>query len=162
MAGLIALGLVLLFGAFLAWNAGVLIDTAATQQEEARVREQTARQVEMTYLTDEGCQDCYDPTRHKTILETNFGLTIQSEKYIDAESDQGRELVERYAIKQLPTVLLSAQAAAYASFGNVWTQVGSIEEDGTFIFRKNAALGAVVYRDLTTGETIRPEPSNDE
>ena len=62
-----------------------------------------------------------------------------------------------YAIKQTPTVLLSKEAGAYGGLTATWAQVGSVEADGTLVFRKNSALGALVYEDLETGETVRPK-----
>lgn len=117
--------------------------------------------VDVTYLTDSSCADCYDPVRHKTILQNNFGVTIQSEQTIDARSTQGRALINQYDIKQTPTVLLSSQALAYTRLAQTWTQVGTIEEDGTFVFRTNTALGDVTYKDLETGEIILPESSDE-
>lgn len=113
--------------------------------------------VDVTYLTDASCPDCYDPLQHKAILVTNFGLTIQSEQTIDIRSTNGRALMNQYDIIQTPTVLLSSQAMAYDRLAPAWTQVGTIEEDGTFVFRENAALGEVVYKNLETNEIIRPQ-----
>jgi len=117
--------------------------------------------VDVTYITDSSCSDCYDPTQHKAILENNFGLTVQSERTVDTQSTEGRALVEQYALKQAPTVLLSSQALAYQRLVKAWQEVGTQEEDGTFVFRKNAALGPVIYKNLETGETIRPETSEE-
>lgn len=117
--------------------------------------------VDVTYLTDSSCADCYDPVQHKTILQNNFGVTIQSEQTIDARSAQGQALIDQYDIKQTPTVLLSSQALAYTRLAQTWTQVGTIEEDGTFVFRTNTALGDVTYKDLETGEIILPESSDE-
>ena len=114
--------------------------------------------VDVTYLMDSLCEDCYDPMAHQTILQKNFGIMIQNEQTIDAQSDQGRALIETYHVTELPTVLLSAQAGVYRNLASTWTQVGTIEEDGTFVFRRNTALGSVVYLNLETGEVVRPEP----
>lgn len=113
--------------------------------------------VDATYLTDSSCPDCYDPTQHRAILVNTFNVTIQSEKSIDAQSAEGRALIDRYAITQTPALLLSSQAASYDRLVETWKQVGTIEEDGTFVFRQSTALGAVTYKDLTTGEVVRPE-----
>lgn len=113
--------------------------------------------VDVMYLTDSRCADCYDPTQHKAILENNFGVRFQSERSVDATSSEGRTLLSQYAITQIPTVLLSSSASAYDRLTAAWQEVGSVEENGTYIFRQNKALGPVVYKNLETGETIRPE-----
>ena len=117
--------------------------------------------VEATYLTDSSCLDCYDAVQHKAILENNFGMTIASEQRIDAQSSAGRALIDQYAITQIPTVLLSSQALAYERLAATWAQVGTIEEDGTFVFRNNTALGSVIYKNLETGEVVRPKTSDE-
>lgn len=116
--------------------------------------------VDVTYLTDSRCEDCYDPTQHKAILENNFGVRFQNERSVDVASIEGRALLSQYTITSIPTVLLSSSASAYDRLTAAWQQVGSVEENGTYIFRQNKALGPVVYKDLETGETIRPESDN--
>lgn len=116
--------------------------------------------IDVTYLTDSSCSDCYDPTQHKTILEDNFGVRFQSERTVDVASIEGRALLSQYAITQIPTVLLSSSASAYDRLTAAWQEVGSVEEDGTYIFRQSTALGQAVYINLETGETIRPESDN--
>src|SRR3989338_7358141 len=116
--------------------------------------------VDVTYLADSSCPDCYNPAIHKMILENTFGLTIQTETTVDAQSAQGRALLKEYALAQTPSVLLSSQARAYALLAETWKQVGTIEENGTFVFRQNAALGPVVYKDVKAGTIIRPTTSD--
>lgn len=116
--------------------------------------------VDVTYLTDARCADCYDPTQHKAILENNFGVRFQSERSIDVTTTEGRALLSQYDITQVPTVLLSSPASAYDRLTAAWQSVGSVEEDGMYLFRKNEALGPVVYKNLETGETIRPASDN--
>lgn len=116
--------------------------------------------VDITYLADASCSDCYDPSVHNAILKNNFGLKIEAETHVDAQSSAGRALVRQYALTQTPTVLLSAQARAYAPLTQAWAQVGTIEADGTFVFRQNAALGNVTYKDLKMGTIIRPKTSD--
>jgi hypothetical protein len=117
--------------------------------------------VDVTYLNDSACSDCYDPVNHKLTLENNFGITIRSERTIDARSAKGRALIDQYDIRQIPTVLLSTQAKAYDRLAQAWQQVGSVEQDGTFVFRQNAVLGDVVYKDLETDEIVRPKTSDE-
>ncbi len=115
--------------------------------------------VDITYLTDSSCRDCYDPKINKPILENGYGVKIQSEKTIDARSAEGRSLIATYAIKEAPTFLLSKEVNAYTVLANTWPQVGTVEQEGIFVFRRNAALGTVVYKNLETGEVVRPTPT---
>ncbi len=115
--------------------------------------------VDVTYLTDSSCSACYDPSQHKQILQSNFGLVVQVERTVDAQSAAGRALIKQYALTETPAVLLSSQALAYPIFAGAWPQVGTVESDGTLVFRRNAALGAVTYKDLKTGTIVRPKIS---
>ena len=87
--------------------------------------------VDVTYITV-SCEDCYEVTAHKEILE-KFNVGINSETFISKES--ASHLIEKYNIEKLPTVLLSEDASLYDQLVSAWNQVGSIEEDGTFVFR---------------------------
>ena len=117
--------------------------------------------VDVTYLTDSSCTDCYDPVTHKPILENTFGVVIASESSVNAQSSEGLALIAQYAIAQTPTILLSSQALAYDRLAQTWKQVGTVEEDGTLIFRANTALGNVTYKDVETNQIIRPEASSE-
>jgi hypothetical protein len=87
--------------------------------------------VDITYITV-SCEDCYEVTAHKEILE-KFNVGINSETFISKES--ASHLIEKYNIEKLPTVLLSEDASLYDQLVSAWKQVGSIEEDGIFVFR---------------------------
>lgn len=113
--------------------------------------------VDVIYLADSGCKDCYDPQTHKPILANTFGVTINTEKTVDASSTEGRALIKKYALAEVPTLLLSTEARAYEGLVGIWKQVGSIESDGEFIFRQNSALGSAVYKNLKTGKIVRPQ-----
>lgn len=112
--------------------------------------------VSITYLTDSGCESCYDPKSLRQILTSNFGVTFDQETAIDVESAEGRALMNKYDIKQVPAIVLSTEAGAYASLANVWKNVGTVESDGSFVFRKNETLNQVTYKDLATGKVIAP------
>ena len=107
--------------------------------------------VELTLLTDESCESCYDVALHKPIL-SRLGLVVSEERTVDISSEEGTALVSKYSITKVPTIVLSSEAITYLSLKNVWPQVGSIEEDGTLIFTRTESMGA--YKDLSTGEVI--------
>ena len=114
-------------------------------------------EVSLTAISDSTCTECYDPTIHQSILKNNFGVTITKTETLDANSDQGKIYVQRYAIKELPAFLLSGDVTSYDALVKVWEQVGTVEQDGTFVFRENAKLSGLVYKDLSTGTIVKPE-----
>ena len=103
--------------------------------------------VGLTMLVDASCADCYDVNMQKTILE-NYGMKFSSEQTIDVSSAEGKSLVEKYEIKGVPTVILSSEASLYTALAEAWLEVGTIEGDGSFIFRDLNVLG-VKYKDLS-------------
>tara|TARA_Y100000034_G_scaffold46233_1_gene56871 strand:- start:20100 stop:21212 length:1113 start_codon:yes stop_codon:yes gene_type:complete len=91
-------------------------------------------------LVDESCNNCYDVTLNKAILQ-NLGVVINNEDTYDITSVKGKELISKYEIKKVPIIILSKDASVYDLFVNAWTQVGTIEDDGWFVMRKPEGLG---------------------
>lgn len=106
------------------------------------------------YLSDENCAECYDVNAHKKVLEDNFGLVITSESHIDVATRDGAKLVLDYNITKAPTIIIRGDVSAYSLLSSVWPQVGTVESDGSYVFRNLNALGSVVYMDLETGTVV--------
>jgi len=103
--------------------------------------------VDVVFLTNKNCSDCYDVVKtQKPILES-FGIKFASEKMIDVASPEGQNLIKKYSIKAAPTIILSKEASAYPQLTQVWQQIGTIEPDGNFVFRKIEVL-QVKYENL--------------
>jgi len=117
--------------------------------------------VDVIYLTDSTCSDCYRPQDvHKNILIQSFGVGIRSEQTVDTNSPYGKSLVSKYKITQVPTMLISPEVKDYIGIQQVWPQVGTTESDGWYVFRQMQQLGGVIYKDLTNNQVIRPaQPS---
>ncbi len=113
--------------------------------------------VDLIYLTDTTCSECYDSQQvQRPILTQSFGIGISSERTVDVNSSVGQELVNQYKIVKVPTVLLSSDAGQYPGLKNVWSSVGTIESDGWYVFREMAQIGNVIYKDLASNQVIRP------
>lgn len=103
--------------------------------------------VDAIFLTDKSCKDCYDAvTTHKSILK-NFNVALNSEKTVDISDEEGKNLIKKYSIKIVPTVIFSDALKAYEKLTAVWDQAGSVESDGSYIFR-NLDLLKVKYSSL--------------
>lgn len=107
--------------------------------------------VSLIMLTDNSCSSCYNVTLHKLILPT-YGVFVVNETTYDINSDKGKELVNKYNITKVPTIMLSPDANVYSTLNQIWKQVGSIGSDGWFIFRATEQMGN--YTDLTTGKLV--------
>ncbi len=103
--------------------------------------------VNVTELSDASCASCYNVTLHEAVL-ANFGVALGNVTRLDVASGPGRALVAKYALRQVPTVLLSSDARVYDTLAQVWPQVGTVEPDGTYVFRNMTALGNVTATDV--------------
>lgn len=101
--------------------------------------------VQITYLTDKACPLCFDVTQFGDQLE-QIGVTITSERTVDATDRDGIELIKKYGITKVPTMLMNKDALAYDIIKQAWAQVGSEEADGMLVLRNASAP----YRDLDT------------
>lgn len=110
--------------------------------------------VDLIMLKDSNCSDCYDVTGHKAILD-NYGLVLQSERTVEINSSEGRELKTKYEITKIPTIILSDQASYYQTLATVWPQVGKIAPDGYYVFTAVEKMGT--YKDLEKNKIIKPE-----
>ncbi|MBI2138419.1 hypothetical protein HYU13_02435 [Candidatus Woesearchaeota archaeon] len=111
-------------------------------------------------LSDKSCSACYDVKMHKGII-ARFGVAIADEKEVDLSSAEGKKLVERYNITSVPSIILSKEAASYEGFVRVWETVGTVESDGSYIFRSNNVLGQK-YKNLLTNSIEGAEPQAQE
>ncbi|MDO8661369.1 MAG: hypothetical protein Q7K43_05760, partial [Candidatus Woesearchaeota archaeon] len=113
--------------------------------------------VDLTYLTDNSCTECYNVTLHNQILANpqGFNLKLQSEKYVDISSAEGKEIVKKYNITSVPTVLMSKDAGEYQLLVQTWPRVGSVESDGSFVFRDLTVMRGK-YKDLVTNK-LKPD-----
>lgn len=124
----------------------VFIDTASGEEKG---------RVELVYLTDNSCKDCYDTDAHRQILVNRFGIKLRTERKVDMGSAEGRMLVQKYAVTKVPTILLSPEAGIYSALKSVWGQVGTVESDGWYVFRDLSQMGGA-YRDLAAKTIVRP------
>lgn len=113
--------------------------------------------VSMTVLSDKSCGKCYDASVfHKPIL-SRIGVYLGEEKNVDASSDEGKALVEKYKIKALPTMILTGDVEEYETLKQAWAPVGTIESDGAYVFRK-VDIAQQPYKDLALNKIVEPAP----
>jgi hypothetical protein len=109
--------------------------------------------VTLTYLTDKSCADCYNVTMHKDVLIQSFGIGFKDDKFIDISTKEGKDIVKKYGIRFVPTVLMDKEASAYKTLDEAWKQVGEIASDGVYVFKNINLLGGITFKDLETNQT---------
>lgn len=113
--------------------------------------------VTMTYIVDKTCTDCFETTAYNKLLKDSFSLYVKEEKMVDASTTEGKNLLKKYNITAIPTVILSSDASAYPTLPTAWAQVGTAESDGTYVFRQIGQLESylesigeqLVYKNVT-------------
>jgi hypothetical protein len=109
--------------------------------------------VTLTIITDNSCKECYNASIHREVLVQGFGMKFKAEKTADISTKAGKDLVSKYGIKYVPTLILDKEAGEYAQFEEAWAEVGTQEADGTFVFRTVNNLVGVTYKDLASNTT---------
>ena len=113
--------------------------------------------VSLAILSDKTCGRCYDGAAfHKPVLQ-RLGVYVEEEKSIDAASEEGRKLIEKYKIEKLPTIILTGDMDSYEILKQAWQQVGTVEADGTYIFR-TVEIAQQPYKSLITNSIVEPAP----
>lgn len=113
--------------------------------------------VTMTYIVDKTCTNCFETTAYNKLLKDSFSLYVKEEKMVDASTTEGKNLIKKYNITMIPTVILSQDASAYPTLSTAWAQVGTSEADGTYVFRQIGQLESylksigeeLVYKNVT-------------
>ncbi len=107
--------------------------------------------VNVIELTDNSCSECYDPELHMQILP-RFITYVNNVTDYDISSDAGKELIQKYNITKVPTILLSPDASVYSSLTGIWNSVGTKESDGWHVFRATEQMG--IYKDLANNTVV--------
>ena len=110
--------------------------------------------VDIMYLTDKSCSECYNVSLHRNIIVNplSFAIRLDKEETFDASEAKGKELIAKYNITQVPTVILSSEVKVYPS-NPVLKQFFSVEKDGSYVFRRLSSVGA--YKDLQTNQIVK-------
>jgi len=109
--------------------------------------------VQLTMITDESCEECYQVSIHEKILK-GFGLPTNDKIVLDIQSIEGEKLIKKYDIKIIPTIILTGDIDPYSTLTQIWSKVGTVEDDGAYVFRDGAKnMGA--YKDLSTGKILK-------
>lgn len=90
--------------------------------------------LDLTIIADKTCVDCFDLN---TILDQikKENVKINSNQTIDSASEEGKQLIERFSIKKLPTFLVKGELEKNSVLTKFFSQAGDTT-DNTFVFRQ--------------------------
>lgn len=110
--------------------------------------------VNMVVLHDSSCEECYDAVPLHTSILQRIGVALASTEKVDVNSEQGASYVEQYDITSVPVTVLTGDMKAYPVLKSAWDPVGTIEENGAYVFRSPEFVGQP-YKNLETGEVVQ-------
>lgn len=103
--------------------------------------------VSLALLVDKRCTECSDPKFFASLLERS-GVYVGSYDIYDVSSKEGLEYVKKYGIDRVPTFIASPDLAAYSAIAGSWGDVGTVENDGSFVFRKTDVIRDGVFTNI--------------
>jgi len=105
--------------------------------------------VQIKYLIDSSCEKCIDLTPISSALQQQ-GLFIQDEQSIEYNSNEGKELINRFDIKEVPSILISEEVDYYSEIKDALIQSGATKKEG--FYAVNSTLPP--YRDLAQNKIV--------
>lgn len=116
--------------------------------------------VTVTYISDKTCKDCYDVAPFKQILSANLGMNNPAVVALDKSDRGAQSLISKYKMQSVPAFVLTGEVSMYPYLTGIWLQIGTLEKDGSYVLRDIKKVNPnLVYRDLATGQIIKPEAS---
>lgn len=106
------------------------------------------------YIVDSECTECVSLQQLQTLLKDDFALKPYQEDVIEYSSLAAQELIQKYNISKIPSVVISGEVEPYYLLKQLWSNFGIVAEDGTYVFTNPNAFGKGSYRDLTSGEIV--------
>jgi len=94
--------------------------------------ERTFGIVNITYIN---CDNCVDARELFEPLVPHVGV----DEVFDAYDSR---MLDTYDVDRLPTVIISEGIQKYPDFVNKWEKYGTVEDDGTLVFRYHEEIGA--------------------
>tara|TARA_Y100000034_G_scaffold26979_4_gene32139 strand:- start:6663 stop:7760 length:1098 start_codon:yes stop_codon:yes gene_type:complete len=109
--------------------------------------------IKITYITDKKCTQCYDPLIHKQVISRIMPY-YDDEQTLDISNNKAKELIKKYNIKTIPTIILSEDINEYPLFESLFGNVFEKQIDKTYVFKQNQDLKDVSYKNLESNEII--------
>ncbi len=93
------------------------------------------------------------------ILQNAFGIKPIGQETVSYDSPEGKAILSKYGLEKLPTFIISGDLNAYTGFPDAWLEGGTVEADGTYVFRSHEAIRGIKYIDMDKNEVVEtPQP----
>ena len=117
----------------------------------------TVGEVTLYIISDKSCPSCYNAEAVNLPILARLGASPSNIERMDVSDKKALDIIGKYKIQKVPTILLTGDTSAYPILTKVWPEVGTIEPDGAYVFR-NVQLLKQTYKDLVTGTIVAPPP----
>ncbi len=111
------------------WNE--FIYTSLTPPYFDVLSSQVKGKVQIKYIIDSSCEKCVDLTSISSSLKEQ-GVNIQDEQFIEYNSNEGKELISKFSIKEVPAILISDEIDYYIDMKDALIQSGAINKEGFY------------------------------
>jgi len=110
--------------------------------QETQVVQKNETNVSITLIEMDGCTNCHSASlllSRMNFFSEGLGLSITN-RTVDWDSEIGRELIAKYNITRVPTLVISKEAGSSIAFLDAWgkNRLGTQESDGTYVMRNPA------------------------
>lgn len=105
--------------------------------------------VSITNLIDSTCDKCVSLTGIVDAFK-QAGVKVVEEKTVEYKSEEGKRLVSKFGVREIPALIISKDILDYNSIQQVWNQLNTTEKEGFF------ALHSAVppYIDVSTDKVV--------
>lgn len=104
--------------------------------------------VDAVVLSDSSCTKC---TNMSALLDAlGESVVFSSQKNVDYSSAEGKEIIAKFGIKSVPSIIVSEDITRYESIAGFWLQLGAEAKDSSFVIPP----ATPPYVNLASGKTV--------
>ena len=96
------------------------------------------------------CPECFNVSEFIGYLNSSIGMVFSNRTELQEESAEAAALVSKYNITKLPAFILSEDAFEYAYVAQTWPKFGTVEADGSLVYRSTLPP----YYELGSNRTV--------
>ncbi len=105
--------------------------------------------VSVVSIVDSECKECSSMNDVLSAFRAS-NVEITSAKSVEYDSEEGKELISKYNIRRIPTLVISAEIKEYENIASVLPRLNATEVDGNYALHTNT----VPYLDLNTKKVV--------
>ncbi len=122
-------------GAVMLVNAVLLTQMNGKVKTERQAAEEAARpaELQLVKINDSNCATCFNTENMVTSIKNVPGLAVTAEETLEYTSDQGAELLKKYALNRVPALLVHGELDRALEKVPALATLGTRDSDGTLI-----------------------------